>query len=173
QQYALTEEELKRYNQGVAAELPAGSVIQVPLGTATPSPTPTVAPSLTPTPAPQYLAPIPLLPADNSTWVQFADRAPLQLVWTASGILARDEFYVVRLRALDDNDEVLWTLAHWTQHPSWRLGPEVINRINGQVRLRWDVMVMRLTSTPDAETQIGLALSHKSPTFQVIFVNSQ
>ncbi|MDQ4077039.1 MAG: LysM peptidoglycan-binding domain-containing protein [Chloroflexota bacterium] len=172
-QYGVTEAAIKSHNTGLTETLTADEVLQIPLGTATPTPLPTGVPTWTATPTPKYLEPIPLLPTDGSTWMHWEGKAPLQLVWTSSGILQDDEFYVVRLRAVDEEDEVLWAATQWTKNPSWRLSTELIDAIDERVRLRWDVMVMRRTSTPNAEQPSGIALSNKSLTFEVTFVPSE
>ncbi len=173
QEYALSEEALKAQNPALAGEPSVGSVLQIPLGTPTPSPSPTPAPTITPTQAPKYLAPIPLLPADGSTWVHWPDKVPLQLVWTATGLLAENEFYVVRLRAVAEDGTVLWTHIHWTQNPSWRLEREVTDAVTDEDLLRWDVMVMRRTSEAGAAQQTGESLSDRSATFTVTFMRSE
>lgn len=167
--YGVTEETLKAYNSAITGDLTAGIGIQVPLGTPTPVPTPTSPPTMTPTPAPAYIEPLPLLPANGSTWVHWAGKSPLTLLWTSSGILAENEFYVVRVRALDGAGEMLWDDSYWTQATSLKLEDEVLAQFKERVTLRWDVMVMRQTS-PDGETpRTGESLSNKSQTWEISF----
>ncbi len=167
--HGVTEEALKAYNPELPGDLTAGATLQVPLGTATPVPTPTSPPTMTPTPAPAYIAPLPLLPANGSPWVHWKGKAPLTLLWTSSGILAEDEYYVVRVRALDSTGDMIWDESYWTQATSLKLEDEVLSQFTQRVTLRWDVMVMRQTSRANDEIRTGTALSNKSQTWEILF----
>ncbi len=167
--YGVTEEELKAYNSAVTGDLTAGTAIQIPLGTPTPVPTPTSPPTMTPTPAPAYMEPLPLLPANGSTWVHWAGKAPLTLLWTSSGILAEDEYYVVRVRALNSSGEMIWDDSYWTQATSLKLEDDVLSQFKERVTLRWDAMVMRQTSAEGETPRTGRSLSNKSQTWEIIF----
>lgn len=167
--YGVSEEALKAYNPEVTGDLAAGATLQVPLGTPTPIPTATLPPTMTPTPAPAYIAPLPLLPANGSPWVHWAGKAPLTLLWSSSGILAEDEYYVVRVRALDSAGEMIWDDSYWTQTTSLKLEDDVLSQFKQRVTLRWDVMVMRQTSRADATPRTGEALSNKSQTWEILF----
>jgi LysM repeat protein len=171
--YGISPEVLQSYNEGLGESLTEDSILQIPLGTPTPSPSPTLPPTTTPTPAPAYLAPVLLLPADDSTYAYWEGQAALQLVWTSTGILQEDEFYVVRLRSVDEDGNVLWSRTEWTKNPSWRLPADLLQTIDDQSRLRWDVTVMRRTSAADAAVIEGVALSERSATFELTFVISQ
>jgi LysM repeat protein len=183
QQYGITEESLRSSNTEIGDSPEVGLVLQVPVPTPTPTATPTTTPTAPPaptaTPAPEYPAPIPLLPANGTNWIYHEGRAPLQLVWTSSGILREDEFYVVRLRSLDRDGNIIWSGSHWTRNPGWRLSEQLMKTdlfgasTDRRVTLRWDVMVMRRTSSPGEEPQTGVALSEKSATHELVFINSQ
>lgn len=169
QTYGVSEDALKGYNATVQGDLTAGTSIQIPVGTPTPVPTPTLPPTVTPTPAPAYIEPMPLLPANGSTWIHWPGKSPLTLTWTSSGILAEDEFYVVRVRALDRSDDMIWDESYWTQATSLRLDDETLAQFTTSVTLRWDVMVMRQTSDDGVEPRTGEALSNKSQTYEILF----
>lgn len=169
ERYKVVEEILKGFNSEVS-ELTPGTILNVPLGTPTPTPTSTPMPTMTPTPAPDYMAPVPLLPANGSTWTPRAGGPGLQLLWTATGLLKDNEFYVVRLRAVDNRGEVLWAMSHWTQTPSWRVSEETLASLKGRVTLRWDVMVMRRTTPAGQEPPGGVAISNKSPTYELHYI---
>lgn len=167
--YGVTEEALKAFNSTITGDLTAGTTMQVPLGTPTPVPTPTSPPTMTPTPAPAYIEPLPLLPANGSTWVHWAGKSPLTLLWTSSGILAENEFYVVRVRALNATGEMVWDDSYWTQATSLRLEDDVLSQFTERVTLRWDVMVMRQTSRDGETPRTGESLSNKSQTWEILF----
>lgn len=169
EKYGVEEDALKAANPSVTAEPDTDSSVLVPLGTPTPTASPTVQPTLTPTPAPEFLAPMLLLPADGTTATYQPMMQPLHLLWTSTGILSPNEFYVARLRALDGAGALLWTQTFWTQTPGWRLEEPLLSTVAGTVRLRWDVVVMRRTSEPSIEPATGIALSEKSPTYEILF----
>jgi LysM repeat protein len=169
EKYGVSEDVLKAANPSVTAEPEMDSSVQVPLGTPTPTPSPTALPTMTPTPAPAFAAPVLLLPANGTAATYRENMQPIHLLWTSTGILRQNEFYVARLRAVDGAGDVLWTETYWTQGPSWRLEEELLSTIAGTVTLRWDVMVMRRTSEAGEEPATGTALSEKSPTYEIVF----
>lgn len=170
--YRLPPSEIALFNFTQDGEVEPGQRLRIPLGTPTPTPLPTLAPTATATPAPAYLAPRPLLPANGSRYTLWASTTrPLLLLWTSSGILADDEYYVVRLRAVDDQGRLLWSTSQWSETPSWRVTPETLAQIRGEATLRWDVMVMQEREVDEQGRRIGIALSGRSQTFEVSFVN--
>lgn len=133
-----------------------GQEIIVPLSTPTPTPTPTPLPTETPTPGPSYLLPDLLVPSNG----QVIDGSTLFLNWTSTGLLAKDEFYVVKL---------IWpnstTTEHWVKNSSWRISKE--QRPAGGLII-WTVTIMRQTGTAPDGSPIGkpLTLPGKVQTFR-------
>ena len=143
--------------------------------TTTPSFTPSATPPSTPQPTPQstpppmptptlaypYPAPALLAPADGQVF-QGTDQA-IVLTWASVGILAQDEWYVVRLRyeaeGMDQPPNA------WTKTTSWRVPAEVYPSSDVASRLlRWDVTVKRQTHTgPDGAPE-GVDMSPVSST---------
>jgi len=133
-----------------------GQEIIVPLSTPTPTSTPTPLPTETPTPGPKYALPDLLIPTDG----QVVDGSTLLLNWTSTGLLAEDEFYVVKL---------IWpnstTTEYWTKSSSWRISKD--QRPAGGLII-WTVTIMRQTGTSPDGTPIGktLTLPGKVHTFE-------
>lgn len=143
--------------------------------TTTPSFTPSATPPSTPQPTPQstpppmptptlaypYPAPALLAPADGQVF-QGTDQA-IVLTWASVGILAQDEWYVVRLRyeaeGMDQPPNA------WTKTTSWRVPAEVYPSSDVASRLfRWDVTIKRQTHTgPDGAPE-GVDMSPVSST---------
>lgn len=136
-----------------------GEVLVIPLGTPTPptpTPTNTHTPTATstatatpwpdtPTPVVGYPAPVLLTPPDGQV-VEGEDA--VLLTWASVGVLADDEWYVLRLRAPGDVEQ---PEEVWTRVPSWRV-PADLRPAQGTVEepFRWQVAVVRLVETlPD------------------------
>jgi LysM repeat protein len=147
----------------------AGQELIIPLGTPTPVPTPTPRPTPTPTPGPPYAAPDLLDPAEGESFR--GEEADIVLNWASVGILAEDEWYILRLRLM--TEPVYQHPSVWTKVTSWRvpasLHPSTLLRTGPSVEteshlFRWDVTVVRHTGTrPDGKPD-GIAISPMSAT---------
>jgi LysM repeat protein len=129
-----------------------GQEIIVPLATPTPTFTPTPPPTPTATPQPAYTTPDLLGPANG----QVVDAPVLLLSWTATTLLAEDEFYVVQLTWLNGA-----TTKHWLKSSSLRIAKEE-RPANGLTT--WQVTIMRQTGLSTQGTPTGIALSQPSET---------
>lgn len=168
--YGSTAEILKGQNSTITTDLTPEAAIQVPV---TVTPQPTRVPSPTPTVlAMKYQTPMLLAPADGGVWVQLSGKPTPMLLWTSVGILDENEYYVVRLRAVDTQGNLLWSQVQWTQVTNWRLEPDLLSQIEGSVLLRWDVMVMKRTSAEGIEPIVGDPLSGKSDSYTIRFTSS-
>jgi len=115
----------------------------IPLGTPTPVPTSTSTPTFTPTPGPPHKAPIPLHPPDDKFF--HGTEEPILFAWTSVGILGDDEYYLVRLRHMMD-DEVTTEWSERVEETSWRVPSEICPPLEARSHLFcWDVTVMRRT----------------------------
>jgi len=155
----------------------AGQELLIPLGTPTPVPTPTPRPTPTPTAGPPYAAPDLLDPAERESFR--GEEADIVLNWASVGILAEDEWYILRLRLM--TEPVYQHPSVWTKVTSWRvpasLHPSalfILSEIEGlrtdpsveteSHLFRWDVTVVRHTGTrPDGRPD-GIAISPMSAT---------
>jgi LysM repeat protein len=124
-----------------------GQEITVPLATPTPTATHTVTPTATFTPGPLYPAPDLLSPAN----LQLVQTPILLFNWTATGILADDEFYVLHLVWADGT-----YTERWLKQSSWRLS-QTERPAAGPVR--WRVSIMRQTGTAPNGTPYGLTVT--------------
>jgi LysM repeat protein len=124
-----------------------GQELVVPLATPTATATPSPTATPTPTPGPLYGAPHLLTPVDN----QVADTATLLFNWTATGLLAEDEFYVLQLRWPDGSQT-----EHWTKSTAWRLNRDQ-RPAAGPVA--WTVSIRRRTGTGPDGAPIGTSLT--------------
>lgn len=117
--------------------LRVGQTIIIPAGTPTPLPTPTFRPTSTPTPGPPYKPPALLWPPDGT--VYRGEGANVFVQWASVGLLAADEWYVVRVYHGDDLVGERWTKAN-----AWRLPAELRPPADAAVhRLAWQVLIMR------------------------------
>ncbi|MFB0537811.1 MAG: LysM peptidoglycan-binding domain-containing protein [Anaerolineae bacterium] len=139
----------------------AGQELLIPLGTPTPVPTPTPRPKPTPTPGPPYAAPDLLDPAEGETFR--GEEADIVLNWASVGILAEDEWYILRLRLM--TEPVYQHPSVWTKTTSWRVPASLRPSVEAESHLfRWDVTVVRHTGTrPDGQPD-GMAISPMSAT---------
>jgi len=147
----------------------AGQELLIPLGTPTPVPTPTPRPTPTPTPGPPYEAPDLLDPAEGEIFR--GEEAGIVLNWASVGILAEDEWYILRLRLMAE--PIYQHPSVWTKTTSWRvpasLHPSALLKTDLSVGaesylFRWDVTVVRHTGTrPDGKPD-GIAISPMSVT---------
>ena len=117
-----------------------GQVLHIGLGPPTPTPTATQPPTATPLP---YPAPVLLWPADGEEFQ--GSEMDIVLQWTSVGVLAEEEWYVVRL--LHTTREV----EHRTKVSSWRVPSGEYPGIDGSPLFRWDVVIKRLDSVEGEE----------------------
>jgi LysM repeat protein len=139
----------------------------VPTSTPTTTTTPTFTPSVTPQPMPtptsaySYPAPSLLAPADGQVF-QGMDTV-IVLNWASVGILAEDEWYVLRLRYEAEGAAQLPNV--WTKATSWRVPADLYLPSDVEDRLvYWDVTVMRQTHTTPDGTPGGVDISLASDT---------
>jgi LysM repeat protein len=124
-----------------------GQGIVIPLATPTPTPTATVTPTPTFTPRPPYESPSLLNPIP----FQVVNEPYLLFTWTATTILADNEFYVLYLAWPDGSFS-----EQWTQQSSWRLS-KADRRAAGTIL--WRVAILRQTGTTPTGTPTGLTLA--------------
>jgi len=109
-------------------------------------------PTWTPTPGPDN-RPVELLaPADEAVFE--GPGAFILLNWASVGILDEDEWYVVRLRWTDSEEEQ----AHffWTKTTSWRVPARLYVSGSDQAqRWRWRVLVVRQTGVTENGIRLG------------------
>lgn len=137
----------------------AGQELLIPLGTPTPVPTPTPRPTPTPTPGPPYAAPALLDPAEGETFR--GEEANIVLNWASVGLLAEDEWYILRLRLM--SEPVYQYPSVWTKATSWRVPASLHPPMEAESHLfRWDVTVVRHTGTRPDGSPDGVAISPMS-----------
>lgn len=147
-----TVENISAVNPGVNLDLIfPGQEIVVPLATPTPTATPTSTLTPTPTPGPLYLPPDLLSPADG----QQVSASTLFFNWTATGLLASDEFYVLQLTWPDGSKT-----EHWTKTSSWHIS-KAQRPASGLIT--WTVAVMRQTGLNPDQTPSGIILTGPGP----------
>ena len=142
-----------------------------PTSTPTPTTTPTPTPSATPQPTPQptpvptsahpYPAPALLAPADGQVFREIDEIIVLN--WASVGILAEDEWYVLKLRY--EAEGAAQPPGVWTKTTSWRVPADLYPSADvGSRLLHWDVTVMRQTHTGPDGTPEGVVISPVSAT---------
>jgi LysM repeat protein len=120
--------------------LPVGRVLLVPGSGATPTPvavsTLEVVP-VTPTATvdPGLSAPALLAPAQGAI---VTGESAVLLSWTSVAVLKSDEWYVVAVRANEDNKAVA---THWTRSTTWRLPNEYRGKGTAGIDYSWRVQV--------------------------------
>jgi LysM repeat protein len=150
-----------------------GETLIIPLGTPTPptptptnTGTPTASPTATatlwpdtPTPISGYPAPVLLTPPDGQI---IEDQDTVLLNWASVGVLADDEWYVLRLRVPGDTEQ---PKEVWTKTTSWRVPGDLRPPEDAaETPLHWQVVVVRLVETlPDGSRQTEM----QSPLSQV------
>lgn len=133
-----------------------GESLIIPLGTPTPTPPPTPLPTNTPTPGPPYPAPVPLLPPQEKHF--WGDTDPILLNWISVGVLGENDWYLVELREIENNKEVVH--YGWTRSTSWRVPPSLFPGADERFHLfRWQVRVVNSPATSIDPT----TLKSKSP----------
>jgi hypothetical protein len=117
-----------------------GDRLLIPLSNKTPTPAPSPTPTITPLPSPTsdivLRAPILLAPPNNGT---IAGDSEVFLRWASSGLLAKDQWYVVTIRVLDADAPVA---PYWTKGTQWRLPAEVREAGKVTTRFAWQVQVL-------------------------------
>ena len=110
------------------------------------------APTRTPTPGPDN-RPVKLLaPADNASFE--GPNAFIMLIWASVGILDEDEWYVVRLRWTDSEEEQ--PLHFWTKATSLRVPASLyVSGADQAQRWRWRVLVVRRTGVDENGNWVG------------------
>ncbi len=126
--------------------------LQIPCPTPVPTPTPTIDPNATPTPVPKYPAPLLLSPPDDALITE----AIVPLQWSTVSLLGEKEWYVVRLRRLDADHDLV---REATKTTLWRLeqpfGPPPDK---GVYEFSWEVIVVRHSGTrPSGEPSYAAA----------------
>ncbi len=140
--------------------LRVGEQLIVPLGTPTPVPTSTPRPTPTFTPGPPYPVPSLLAPAEGA---EFHGDQPVLLNWASVGILAEDEWYVVRLRYMAEEPSQMPSV--WTKATSWRVPASLRPGEEAESHLfHWSVTVVLETEVRADGSWEGLALSPMSTT---------
>jgi LysM repeat protein len=132
--------------------LRAGQQLIIPPPTPTPTLTATPLPTSTPTPGLAFSAPALLFPSDGA---EFGANDVVAMNWTAVGVLAGDQYYVLRLRTTDGKR----VESLWLKTPSFRLPADWRG---GQIE--WDVIVLQLTKTNPDGTREGKIQSPFSAT---------
>lgn len=102
---------------------------------------------MTPTPEPVLDEPVPLSPGNGSI---VASEGELLLSWTSVGILEPDQYYVVTLKAGDDDAP---TAVYWTKSTTWRLPTEYRGTTRAGVDFTWRVQVRH--GGPEAPGQMA------------------
>lgn len=154
--YNLTIGELKEINNLTGNNLKIGQKLRIPVGTATPTPTLTPEPTLTPTPGPARPA-VPLLGPPDEAAFEGVD-AGILLNWASIGILAEDEWYVVRVRRTGVIAQLMPLV--WTHATSWRLPSDLyLEGLDEPQRFYWQVSVMQKTGVHEDGTWLGRQIS--------------
>lgn len=122
-----------------------GQVLTVPVGS--PLPTATARRVVTPVigvvPVQGWPAPLLLGPAEGAL---YEGEVPLLLRWASVGVLAEDEWYVVRVWPVADDAGS--SVSAWTKSTSWRVPAEARPPATvSDRRLRWQVVVVRSKGT--------------------------
>jgi len=122
-----------------------GQVLTIPVGSLLPTATATATAQRVVAPATSVMldqgwpAPLLLGPAEGAL---FEGEVPILLRWASVGVLAEDEWYVVRVWPVAD--DVGSAISAWTKATSWRVPAEARPPATASDhRLRWQVVVVR------------------------------
>ena len=116
-----------------------------------------------PTPTSAFPYPSPALLAPANGQVFWGMDAIIVLNWASVGILAEDEWYVLRLQY--EVQTVTQPPTVWTKTTSWRASDDLYPPSYADSHLLyWDVIVMRQTGTGTDGTPEGVAISPASVT---------
>jgi len=140
---------------------PTSTPSATPQPTSQPTSQPTPQPTPQPTSAHPYPAPALLAPADGQVFREIDEIIVLN--WASVGILAEDEWYVLRLRY--EAEGAAQPPGVWTKTTSWRVPADLYPSADVESHLlRWDVTVMRQTHTGPDGTPEGVVISPVSAT---------
>lgn len=154
--FNVAADKIKEASKLTSDQLSSGQKLKIPVGTATPTPTSTPVDTATPTPAWPYAAPALLGPADSAAFE--GDSTPILLNWASVGILAEDDWYVVRIRRSGSITEQLPLV--WTKVTSWQLPSDLyIAGVAQPQQFDWQVVVMRQTGVAVDGTRFGEEIS--------------
>ncbi len=128
-----------------------GQELVVPLATPTPSPTPTSTSTPSPTPGPPHRPPDLLAPIDG----QVIEADTILFNWTATGLLADKEFYVLQIDWADGS-----RTEYWTRSNGWRISKQERPAAGP---LSWQVTIKRQTHTGPDGSPIGSGLTQPDP----------
>ncbi|GEM_PF-451552 len=116
-----------------------GDRLLIPLSNRTPTPTFSPTPTLTPTPTPTsdivLRPPILLAPPHEAT---IAGNEDVLLRWASSGVLAKDQWYVVMVQVIGTDALVT---PQWTKNTQWRLPGAYRDAGATTTRFAWQVQV--------------------------------
>ncbi len=158
--YKVSVGTIKQTNNLTSDSLAVGQDLRIPVGTATPVPTETPTITPTPTPGPARPAPALLAPPDGAAFEEA--EASILMNWTSIGILAQDEWYVLRVRRAGPIAQQL--PAVWTKATSWRLPASYyLEGLQEPQQFFWHVVIMRQTGTAESGTRIGEMVSPETP----------
>jgi len=94
----------------------------------------------------------------------FEEDEIILLNWASVGILAEDEWYVLRLRIVQGEEDQSTDV--WTRATAWRVPAELHPLPEAKSHLfSWDVTVMRHTSTRPDGTWQGVPVGPSSPSW--------
>jgi murein DD-endopeptidase MepM/ murein hydrolase activator NlpD len=167
ERYGVSMEAIRIANGLAADYVPiVGESFIIPLGTPTPptptptnTGTPTATPTATATPWPDtptppsgYPAPVLLTPPDGQV---VEEEETVLLSWASVGVLADDEWYVLRLRLPGDAEQ---PEGVWMRATSWRVSSDLRpSKDAAGYPIHWQVVVVRLVETrPDGSRQTDI-----------------
>lgn len=146
--YGTTTDAIRALNPDITSDLIyLGQNIIIPLATPTPTTTPTTTPTATPTPGPLYPPPNLLSPADEVE----IDAPQLLFTWTATDVLAEDEFYVLQLVWADGS-----YTEYWNKRTSQRIDKETRPAAGP---IDWRVAIMRQMDVKPDGSPTGIILT--------------
>ena len=138
-----------------------GQVLTVPVGspaTPTPLPAPTRVIVMSAPVKRGWPAPVLLGPAEGA---RYDGEGPILLRWASVGVLAEDEWYVVRLWSAGDAGAS--SITAWTKATSWHVPSELRPPSSAtDRRLYWQVTVMRSLGAESDGSHEGEAVSPRS-----------
>ena len=102
-------------------------------------------------------APILLSPADKST---IAGNSDVVLRWASSGVLAKDQWYVVTVEVIE-SDAVI--APYWTKGTTWRLSSDY--RVPGREATQFSWQVQAFSGAPGEPDPKPASLSSDTRTF--------
>ncbi|MBI5879289.1 MAG: LysM peptidoglycan-binding domain-containing protein [Chloroflexi bacterium] len=150
--YGIPVDEIMRANGMSDTLLRVGQQLIIPGPTPTPTITQTPLPTATPTAGLPFAAPVLLYPANSAV---LTSTEAIVMNWTAVGVLADDQYYVLRVRSSDGaRSENVWLKA-----PSYRLSPAWKGS-----QVEWDVTILQQTRVNPNGSREGRIASPMSAT---------